>query len=94
MQAAALDRVERIAHARGSATVGKKVAALLAALCDTLSPPRTRIDLPAGLQQRDMAKLLGVRHESFCRALARLHSHGVISKEGGVISILDRDALS
>src|SRR5208282_81737 len=66
---AALERVERIADARGRATALGRVAALLCALSDTLAPPRRLDAVPAALQQRDMAGLLTMRHESVCRAL-------------------------
>ncbi|MBW2462166.1 MAG: Crp/Fnr family transcriptional regulator [Deltaproteobacteria bacterium] len=93
LQAAALDRVERLAQARGASTTRRRVASLLVALCDTLSPPRTRERLPPGLQQRDMAKLLGIRHESFCRALRELENDGAIAREASGIALVDRTLL-
>lgn len=93
LQGAALDRVERLAQARGAGTTRRRVASLLLALCDTLSPPRTRDRLPSGLQQRDMAKLLGIRHESFCRALRELENDGAIARETSGIAIVNRELL-
>jgi len=93
LQGGALNRVERIAQARGARNARAKVSSLLMALCDTLSPPRTREGLPPGLQQRDMSKLLGIRHESFCRVLTQLEDDGAIARDAGVTSIVDRTLL-
>lgn len=93
LQREALERVELIAHARGRACVDERVAALLVALSDTLAPPRLAAPIPSGLQQRDMAALLGVRHESVCRTLRKLERQGVIERDADGIRILDRDAL-
>jgi CRP-like cAMP-binding protein len=93
MQRATLQRVERITQARGAPTVRERVAALLCVLCDTLSPPRQRERLPSGLQQRDLARLLGVRHETFCRVLGELEREGAIRRDTDGLSILDRQGL-
>ena len=91
---AVLTRVERLAFARGAQTLNQKVARLLVVLAETLSPPRIRTNLPPGLQQRDMSALVGVRHESFCRALAKLDQNGWIAREsGGAVTVLDIEAL-
>lgn len=90
---AALERVERITQARGAGSVRERVASLIGALADTLSPPRTREQLPSGLQQRDLAKLVGVRHETFCRVLGELEREGIVQRETEGIRIVDRRAL-
>lgn len=91
---AALTRVERLAHARGASTARSKVAHLLVVLAETLSPPRVREDLPEGLQQRDLSRLLGIRHETFCRALGKLEAERRLSRgPTGTIGDLDLDAL-
>lgn len=93
LQLAALERVERLTQARGAATVRQRVASLLLVLADTLSPPRQRDRLPSGLQQRDMSKLLGVRHETFCRALGELEATGAIERDPDGLLIVDRAGL-
>jgi hypothetical protein len=72
LHAAALHRVERMLGARGRSSALARVAAAVCALADTLSPPRRLERLPASFQQRDLAGLLGLRHESVCRAVADL----------------------
>ncbi|MCB9598459.1 MAG: Crp/Fnr family transcriptional regulator [Sandaracinaceae bacterium] len=94
LQLDAMERVERLTQARGAATVRERVATLLIVLSETLSPPRTREQLPSGLQQRDMSKLLGVRHETFCRALKTLEDEGAIQRTGDGLLITDRARLS
>lgn len=81
---AALERVERYAEARGRRSAEARVVATLAVLADTLSPPVRRRRLPASFQQRDLASLAGVRHESVCRVLAKLEREGRVirSHEG------------
>lgn len=76
----ALDRVERFAEARGQSTAEGRVASVLEVLADTLSPPVRRDRLPAALQQRDLARLAGVRHESFCRILGKLEREGLVRR--------------
>ncbi len=93
MQREQIDRLERVADARGRTTVQSKVSALLCTLADTLSPPRRRSRIPSGLQQRDMALLLGVRHESVCRALGQLEKKGAVRREPDGIRITDRTLL-
>jgi CRP-like cAMP-binding protein len=90
LYASALDRLERIAHARSRSTALARVAALLCALADTLSPPRRLAYVPAALQQRDLAALLGMRHESVCRAVGTLARHGAVSRTGDGIALIDR----
>ena len=93
MQREALERLERIADARARTTVESKVSALLVTLADTLSPPKRRTRIPAGLQQRDMAVLLGIRHESVCRVLGQLEKRGAVRREPDGIRLLDRGLL-
>ncbi len=93
MQASTLSRVERLAAARGAASVRERVVQLLCALADTLSPPRRRERLPAGLQQRDLARLVGVRHETFCRVLGELEREGAIERDPDGLRLLDRAVL-
>ena len=93
LHAAALERVERIADARGRATALGRVAALLCALADTLAPPRRLDAVPAALQQRDMAALLGMRHESVCRAVGILQRRSWIERGGDGIRLLQRECL-
>lgn len=93
LHAMALERVEKIADARSRASAVACVATLLCALADTLSPPRRLPVVPAALQQRDLAALLAMRHESVCRAIAHLVRRGAISKEAEGLRITGRQAL-
>ena len=90
---AVLDRVERIAGARSSTTAILRVGTLLCALADTLSPPRRLTCIPAGLQQRDLAALLSLRHESVCRALRTLEDRGAIERTNDGIRLANRSGL-
>jgi len=92
VQADALERVERLADARGRSSAARRVAALLCVLADKLGAPR-QPNRVSGLKQRDMAALLCMRHETFCRALTEFEGDGVIRRESGGIDIVDRDAL-
>jgi CRP-like cAMP-binding protein len=93
LHASALERVERMAEARGRSTALSRVASLVCALADTLSPPR-RLDLiPATLQQRDLAALLAMRHESVCRALGALEDRRALLRGDEGIRILERSML-
>lgn len=89
----ARERIERIAEARGCADVSARFGTLLCALADTLSPGRRREVVPADLQQRDLASLIGVRHESVCRALGGLVKRGVVAREDDGIRLVDREQL-
>lgn len=93
LQQDSMRRVERITQARGASTVRERVASLLCVLADTLSPPRRRERLPAGLQQRDLARLLGVRHETLCRVLGDLEKEGIVRRDPDGLLILDQRAL-
>ncbi|MCB9602499.1 MAG: Crp/Fnr family transcriptional regulator [Sandaracinus sp.] len=91
---AALARVERMTEARGASSGLRKVARCLITLAETLSPPRVRDDLPAGFQQRDLGMLIGMRHESVCRALGVLEREGLLERSGvGSIERLSLDGL-
>lgn len=90
---AALDRVERLAEARGQPKADERVARVISVVADTLSPPVRREQLPSGLQQRDLARLAGVRHESFCRILGKLERAGAIERRDGALHIDKHDAL-
>ncbi len=87
---ASLDRVERLTAARGAQGVRERVSSLLCVLSDTLSPPRQRERLPADLQQRDLARLVGVRHETFCRVLGELEREGAVQRATDGLVIVDR----
>ncbi len=85
---AAIDRLERFAYARAQSSATARVAATLVCVADTLAPPRRRATLPSGLQQRDLARLAGVRHESFCRALGELEGRGLVKRSSDGLEIL------
>jgi hypothetical protein len=93
LYSAALDRVERIVRARSRPTALARVASLLCVLADTLSPPRRLECVPAALQQRDLAALLAMRHESVCRAIKCLARRRVLARTGEGIRLLDRTQL-
>ena len=90
---AALDRVERISDARSRRTAVGRVAAALCTLADTLSSPRRLEVIPAALQQRDLAGLLAMRHESVCRVMRALERSGAVAKTTGGARIVDRAKL-
>ena len=90
---AVLDRVERMAQARARSSALSAVAAALCALSDTLSPPRRLDVIPSMLQQRDLAALLAMRHESVCRALRVLSDRGAIFRSPDGTRIVDRGLL-
>lgn len=93
MQDAALERVERLADARGRTTAESRVAAVLCTLADTLSPPRQRDRIPADFQQRDIANLAGIRHETVCRMLGDLERRGAVRREPDGLKIMQREML-
>ncbi len=93
LQAEAMARMECLADARARPTVQKKVAALLCVLADGLSPDRRRHRLPSALQQRDLAHILGVRHESVCRVLGVLERDGAVRRDTEGLYIVDRARL-
>lgn len=87
------DRVERIAEARARASATSRVACLLLAIVDNLSPALRLSTVPASIQQRDLAALVALRHESVCRSLAALESQGIVVRTPGGLEILDRRRL-
>lgn len=87
-----LDRVERLAEARGRKTLASRVATLLCTLADTLHP-RPKAHVPSGLPQRTLSQLIDVRHESMCRALKGLQKKGWITRDIRGIWIMHRSAL-
>ena len=92
-QASILKRVERIAEARSRTSATSRVAALLLAICDTLSPSRTLDAIPTAIQQRDLALLLALRHESVCRSMASLEKNGLVERSPSGLRLVDRPAL-
>lgn len=91
---AAIERLERLAFARAQPSAERRVASLLAAIADTMAPPQRRERLPHGLQQRDLARLAGVRHESFCRVLGELERRGLVRRDPDGLEILDHEGLA
>lgn len=89
LQGHALIRVERLADARSRPTVEARVAALLCALGDNLSA-RRREAIPSGMLQRDLAGLIGARHESVCRVLKRFERDELIRRDDDGLHLLDR----
>jgi CRP-like cAMP-binding protein len=92
-QASMLERVERIAEARSYLSALTKVASLLLAIADTLCPPRPLTAVPASIQQRDLAALLALRHESVCRSVATLEKSGLVVRNANGLHFSDRTAL-
>lgn len=92
LQCEAMERLERITEARGRSSAESRLAALLCALADTLSPPRNR-DRITGLQQRDLAALLSMRHETVCRVLGSLEAKGAVSRTSDGLKLEDRGVL-
>lgn len=93
LQADALNRLERLAEARGRSGTAGKVAALLCALADTLEPHTQRTSIPGAFLQRDLAGLLSIRHESVCRTLRDFSSRGWTERTADALVIKDRAAL-
>lgn len=88
--ASILRRVERIAEARSRTAATSRVAALLLAIGDTLSPTRAQDVVPNAIQQRDLAPLVGLRHESVCRAVTSLEEKGLIERSDVGLVLVDR----
>ncbi len=87
-----LTRIERLAEARGRPSARAQVASILCVLADTLAssePDR----VPSGIQQRDIAHLLGIRHETVCRVLRALENEGLLVRENEEFRIVDRAAI-
>jgi hypothetical protein len=89
----ALERMDRLANARNQPTARARVAALLTALAEVLSPPRKLEVIPQHLLRRDLAALLALRHESVSRALAQLERSGAIRRTRDGVALLSREAL-
>lgn len=94
VHASTLGRVERIAEARSRATATSRVAALMVMITDTLSGSDHPLDsIPGAIQQRDLASLVGLRHESVCRIIKALLRRGVLERQPHGLRIVDRAAL-
>lgn len=93
VQTNVLQRVERIAEARSRTSSTSRVAGLLLTIADLLMPSRRLTMLPSAIQQRDLAMLLALRHESVCRSLASLEKAGCVQRSVHGLRILDRTAL-
>jgi CRP-like cAMP-binding protein len=87
------ERVERIAEARARTAAISRVACLLLAIVDTLTPAQPRPTIPLSVQQRDLAALVALRHESVCRSLAELEARGIIARTSTALVIVDRPRL-
>ncbi|MBK8169007.1 MAG: helix-turn-helix domain-containing protein [Sandaracinaceae bacterium] len=94
LQAQAAARLDAFSHARAQPNAVNAAGALLLALADTLSPPKMTAVIPSSLQQRDMAALLGLRHETVCRAVAQLVSRGALQRDTEGFRIVDRALLT
>ena len=90
VQRDAMRRVERFSEARGRPGVESRVAAVIGVILDELG---LDLVLPEALQQRDLAILAGVRHESVCRAIGTLEASGMVARTLEGLRILDREAL-
>lgn len=89
-----IQRMERLADARGRSSAASKVAALLCTLADTLRPGSpTGCELPADFLQRDLAALLSIRHESVCRVLRSFIDQGLVARDAEGMHLLDRARL-
>ncbi len=88
-------RIERLSEIRARPTTTGRIKALVALLAETLAPNGTPLArLPATLQQRDLAKLAALRHESVCRALGTLERRGLVQRSADGLAILDHAALN
>jgi hypothetical protein len=88
-------RMERLAGVRMLTKMTTRVGALVALLAETLAPngePLKR--LPAMLQQRDLARLGAIRHETVCRAIAQLERRGLLERSTEGLLIHDHAALA
>lgn len=94
LQQQSIERMERFADARGRTSAESKVAALLSTLADSVAPCRDGDAVPSGIQQRDMAELVSLRHETVCRALRALEERGAIDRGRDQIRIVDRAMLA
>jgi CRP-like cAMP-binding protein len=92
-QSAMRERVERIAEALTRTAALSRVACLLLAIADTLSPAIRLSTIPSTIQQRDLAALCALRHESVCRSIAELESRGIVARTPNGLYIVDRAEL-
>jgi CRP-like cAMP-binding protein len=93
LHAQSIDRMERLADARGRMTVVERVAATVLALTDTLSPLRRTEAITADLQQADLAMLVSARQETVCRALRALERRGLVDRSADGLRVADRQRL-
>lgn len=91
----ARSRVERLAEVRARTKTLPRLTALFAMLAETLGDrDEARWHVPKALQQRDLAKLAAVRHETVSRVLATLETRGVLARGGQGEMVLDRARLA
>ncbi len=93
LHSVALERMDRLAAARNQSTAKARVASLLTALAEVLTPPRRLEVIPQHLLRRDLAALLALRHESVSRALAELERAGAIRRTRDGVALVSREAL-
>ena len=87
-------RMDRLSDARGRPGAAARVAALLCALADTLvREPSQPGFVPAGFLQRDLAAMLSIRPESYCRVIRQLRAQQLIRQDVTGTLLLDRAAL-
>ena len=93
LQARAIERMDRLADARGRPTVIERVASILCALADCLAPAAGGDVVSSDLLHVDYGALVTARQESVCRAFGVLERLGLIARSSGRVQILDRAAL-
>jgi CRP-like cAMP-binding protein len=86
-------RVEMISYARSQKDAARAVASLLLTLSSCLAPPAVLSTIPNGLQQRDLAALLGIRHETMSRVITDFEKRGVVARGEDGIQLISLDAL-
>ncbi len=90
LQQQAIDRLERIAAARGRSSAVDQVLSLLEALLESIAPLRDGEPRPVAISQRDMALLLRLRPETVCRALRTLERKGAIGRTPDGWTVADK----
>lgn len=93
LQTRTIERMDRMADARGRPTVVERVASLLCALADCLSPLPGRDIVSADLQHADYGALIAARPETVCRAFGDLERRGLVARSANGVHLLDRAAL-
>jgi CRP-like cAMP-binding protein len=93
LQARAIERMDRLADARGRPKVIERVASILCALADCLPPAPGGDFVSSDLLHVDYGALVTARQESVCRAFGVLERRGLIARSSGGVQILDRPAL-